>query len=85
VDSARENNTVACLGSSSSKTFIAVMVIKEQAFKVRHSIGTEGMKTLFFVNSGMSLWHHVLLVWNSLFYRVTLMFGLVNCSDTIKG
>jgi endoribonuclease Dicer len=55
VDSARENNTVACLGSGSSKTFIAVMVIKEQAFKVRHSTGTEGVKTLFFVNSGMSL------------------------------
>jgi len=52
VDGAHKNNTIACLGSNSSKTFIAVMVIKELAHKVRRCRGKEGVKTFFFVESG---------------------------------
>lgn len=48
LEAAKERNTIACLGTGTGKTFIAVMLIRENANEVRKPFD-EGGKRMFFL------------------------------------
>ena len=52
LDSALKRNTVVCMGSSTGRTFIAVMLIKEMAEDVRKSLSEGGKRSVYLVDSG---------------------------------
>ena len=41
LDVALQRNTIVCLGAASGKTFLAVMLIKELAYQVRPTLGSD--------------------------------------------
>jgi len=56
LDVALKRNLVICLGSSSAKQFLAVMLIKKLAYQTRHDSDSEKLRSLALFSTGkMSL------------------------------
>ena len=55
VEKALQGNTIACLGTGSGKTFIAILLIKEMSADVRGSYLDGAKRTIFLVPSGMDV------------------------------
>ena len=55
LERAKIRNTIVCLGTGTGKTFISVMLIKEQAHQIRESYKNGGKRTFFLVNTGSRL------------------------------
>lgn len=53
LDAALERNTVICMGSSSGRMFIAVMLMKEMAKDIRKPLEDGGKRTFFILNTGV--------------------------------
>ncbi|KAJ8308770.1 hypothetical protein KUTeg_013644 [Tegillarca granosa] len=51
LDSAIKRNSIICLGSSTGKTFIAVMVLRELSHQVRPPLTQNGKRSVFLVNN----------------------------------
>ncbi|XP_060562889.1 endoribonuclease Dicer-like [Ruditapes philippinarum] len=51
LDSALERNTVVCMGSSTGRMFIAVMLMKEMAEDIRKPLTEDGKRTFFIVDT----------------------------------
>ncbi|XP_022241304.1 endoribonuclease Dicer-like isoform X2 [Limulus polyphemus] len=49
LESALKRNTIACLGTGTGKTFIALMLIKELAHELRKPYEEDGKRTIFLV------------------------------------
>ena len=56
LDSALKRNTVVCMGSSTGRTFIAVMLIKEMAEEVRKPLLDGGKRSVYLVDNGRLCW-----------------------------
>ena len=56
VAQALTRNTIACLGTGTGKTYIAILVIKELAHQIRGSFQNGKKRTVFLVPSGKWPW-----------------------------
>ena len=51
-EEACKGNVIACLGTGTGKTFIAVMLIKELANEIKGTMKENGKRTFFLVTTG---------------------------------
>jgi len=56
LDVALRRNSVICLGSSSAKQFLAVMLIKQLAYQTRYDGCSVKLRTLALFNTGKMYW-----------------------------
>jgi hypothetical protein len=55
LESALQRNTIACLGSASSKGFLGLMVVKELSDQIRISLEEGGKRSIYLAESGITI------------------------------
>lgn len=78
LESALQGNTIACLGSGSSKVFLGLMVIKELSYQIRCLPKDGGKRSVYLaVSGGMCYLSHYIIFYlsdASIFVVLILLF-----------
>ena len=52
LESAMQGNTIACLGSASSKVFLGLMVLREMSHQIRTPLEDGGKRSIYLTDTG---------------------------------
>jgi len=52
LDAALHRNTIVCLGASSGKMFLAVMVLREMSYQLRKPLKDGGKRSVYLTDNG---------------------------------
>lgn len=80
MQSALQGNTIACLGSGSSKVFLGLMVIKEMSHQIRRPLQDGGKRSIYLADSDVD----VDSSWATLYHHTDLAVGRVEPVEDAK-
>nr|KAG5691629.1 hypothetical protein BaRGS_023800 [Batillaria attramentaria] len=78
LESALRGNTIACLGSGSSKVFLGLMVIREMSHQIRASLQEGGKRSVYLADTDEDLE----TLWSTLYHHTDLRVGKATCAET---
>ncbi|KAL4237619.1 Endoribonuclease Dicer [Mactra antiquata] len=84
LDSAIERNTVVCMGSTSGRMFISVMLMKEMARDIRKPLSEGGKKTIFLVDTDDSIDRVSTAVLHPVDFNVNIFTNKMDCLSWSK-